>query len=66
MSSQITQQFITRVKDTLTELAANSMTYPAADPFLHGVSCGRYQGLQNALDILCDIIQGDQEAEAKR
>ena len=65
MNEAIVMTFISKAKDALSEMAADSMTYPKAEPFDHGVSCGRYQGIQQALDILDNIIRGDQEEDAK-
>ena len=64
MSNPITQ-FITEAKKALSQLAEDSMMYPKADPFEHGCQCGKYQGLDFALEILESILRDDQEKELK-
>lgn len=65
MSDRVIGQFISEARKALAEMAEDSMTYPRPDPFEHGVSCGRHQGIQLALDILSSVISGDQEANNK-
>lgn len=63
MSDNTIQRFIGEVKETLAATATDSMLFPKPEPFGHGVQCGNYQGLQRALDILDNILRGDEEKE---
>ena len=57
--------FIGEVKRNLAEMAEGAMQFPKADPFEHGVQCGRHQGVQLALDILDNILRDNLEKEKR-
>lgn len=63
MNDSIVGRYITEVKDALTEMATDSMKFPKADPFEHGVQCGRHQGLEFALEILEDVMRDNYEKD---
>jgi len=65
VTDRIVSQFISEAKKALLEISESAMTYPNPDPFEHGVSCGRHQGLRMALDMLEIILTGDREEASK-
>lgn len=60
---QILVKFIGRMKQQQAELAEASMLRPKHELFGLGEAAGKYQGMQNALDILDDIIRDKDEKE---
>jgi hypothetical protein len=66
MSDQLITRFIGDAKEALAQIAADSMHIPVSDPFGHGVQCGKYQGVEFALDILNDILRDNLEKERDR
>ena len=40
--------------------------YPKAEQFEHGVQVGLYRGLQKALDTIANVLEKDEEIEARR
>jgi hypothetical protein len=65
MSDKLIPQFIGEVKVALAEIAQDSMQFPKRDPFEHGTQCGRYQGLNLALEILESVVREDIEKEKR-
>lgn len=63
MSDQVVQRFIKEVKEASGEIAEGAMMRPKAETFEHGVTCGKYQGLQFALEILDAILRDNIEKE---
>ena len=66
MNDSVITLFMLKTEQALSELAEGSMTHPSSDPFEHGMRCGRYQGMKEALRILDNIISGDEEADNLR
>lgn len=64
MSDQTISVFIGEAKKALAGMAEGAMQFPKADPFEHGVQCGRHQGVQFALDILDNILRDKFEKES--
>ena len=65
MSDQVIQRFIGEVKQTLSQHAEDSMEFPKAEPFEHGLQVGKYQGIQYALNILEVIMRDDRFKESQ-
>lgn len=65
MSEKTITRFIGEAKDSLNQIANDSMKYPKADPFEHGIQAGKYQGLLFALEILEDILRDNFDKESK-
>jgi hypothetical protein len=65
MTDRLLARFTGEAKEALAQTAADSMKFPKSDPFEHGVQCGRYQGIQFALDILEDILRDNLEKEKR-
>lgn len=63
MSIPVIATFIGEAKKNLAEMAEGAMQFPKADPFEHGVQCGRHQGVQLALDILDNILRDNLDKE---
>jgi len=53
--------FIQQVRQRQEEIAVSNMKRPSADPMTHGVEAGKWQGLQEALDMLESIILDNAE-----
>lgn len=56
-------QFIGVLKDKLNDLAHGAMDVPCKDPFEHGVFVGTYRGVQEALQLLENTIEEEDEKE---
>lgn len=65
MSDQVVQRFIKEVKEASGEIAEGAMLRPAPGPLEMGVVCGKYQGLQFALEILDAILRDNVEKEKR-
>jgi hypothetical protein len=63
MNDPTVARFIVEARQALAQIAENAMRFPKADPFEHGSQVGRYQGLDFALEIMNDILRGDDEKE---
>ena len=53
--------FIHQLKQRQEEIAVSNMKRPMSDPLLHGVQVGKWQGLQEALEMLESIILDNAE-----
>ena len=58
-------KLITELKAKQADLAEAAMMFPKSDPFEHGCQCGRYQGIQLALDAIDSILRDEIEKERK-
>lgn len=57
------ERFLHEAKKALGQNAEDSMMFPKADPFEHGVQVGKYQGMRMAMDLVEDIIRDNLEKE---
>lgn len=65
MSDQVIQRFIKEVKEASVEIAVGAMLRPPPGQLETGVMCGKYQGLQFALEILDAILRDNVEKEKR-
>jgi hypothetical protein len=49
--------FVAKVREKMAEVATASCERPKSEPFDHGQQVGKYQGLQEAVEIFQDIIR---------
>jgi hypothetical protein len=63
MSDQIIQRYIKNVMESMVQLAEGTMMNPPDDDYKVRQIFGRYQGMQQSLDILDDILRDVNEEE---
>lgn len=61
MSDKLLMIFIDKANTRLAEMAKGAMEYPKSDPFEHGIQVGYFRGVQEALNILENIMNDDYE-----
>lgn len=59
--TNVISALIGQIKTRQAEIAVSNMKRPSADPMTHGVEAGKWQGLQEALDMLESIILDNAE-----
>lgn len=65
MNQNLVTRLIAKLKEHQTEIAVNEMMRPHLSGSEFGVQCGKYQGIQIALDTLENLLR-DQLEEEKR
>jgi hypothetical protein len=65
VSDQIIQRFMSKVMESMVDLAEGTMMSPPDGEFRIGQAAGRYQGLRQSLDILNSILADNEEKERR-
>jgi hypothetical protein len=63
MSDQVIQRFLKSVMEEMVQLAEGTMMSPPDDDYKVRQAFGRYQGMQQSLDILDGILRDIEEKE---
>lgn len=61
MAQNFIAKFVAELKAQQDEIAKSVVLNPRDEPLAYGVLAGRYQGIQNALDTLDNILRDDTE-----
>lgn len=59
--TNVINSLVSQIKARQAELAMSNMKRPLHDQMLHGVEAGKWQGLQEALEMLESIILDNAE-----
>lgn len=62
---QVVAQLMAALSEQQRELAEAAMLHPKPDPFEHGTTVGRWQGLKDALDTVHAILRDQYEKELR-
>lgn len=65
MTQHLISKLVGELKNQQASLAESCMLRPRENSLDYGVMAGRYQGIQNALDTLDDIMRDHNEQESK-
>lgn len=63
MNDKLIGLIIAGLKDEIDRQAHDSLQFPKAEPFEHGLQAGIYQGLKLSLSIVENVLARDEEAE---
>ena len=66
MNESIIQKYVAELKAQQQEIAASTLIRPRSEMLHYGVMAGRYQGIQNALDVLDSILRDETEKELRQ
>lgn len=61
MAQNFIAKFVAELKAQQDEIAKSVVLNPRGETLVYGVLAGRYQGIQNALDTLDNILRDDTE-----
>ena len=61
MAQNFIAKFVAELKAQQDEIAKSVVLNPRGEALAYGVLAGRYQGIQNALDTLDNILRDDTE-----
>ena len=66
MNESIIQKYVAELKAQQQEIATSTLIRPHSEMLHYGVMAGRYQGIQNALDVLDSILRDETEKELRQ
>jgi hypothetical protein len=63
MAKTLTDMYVNKILDRQKELARGTLAIPTADYGTYRQRCGQWEGLEEALNILHDLIKGDEDGQ---
>lgn len=54
---------ISRIREEQAKLALSAVQYPHADPLITGLNAGKWQGMDDVLKMIDEIIKGERDQD---